>query len=232
MIGVSPGPWHVVARWAVWRHGGVLIPIFERAPAHQLIDQIERTETALIIADERHTTLKQVAGQCGTDIISIDPNIPSSNSSLEPVPVNDDDLAQLLFTSGTTGRAKIVCQSHGNLKAQIATLTGSWSISSHDHILHCLPLHHIHGIVNALECPLWNGAAVTFLDRFEADSVWRHLCCDQTVTIFMGVPAMYAKLIEAYERVSLEKQLPKNLSENRWMVRGKRNAEMLAAGCG
>ena len=67
--------------------------------------------------------------------------------------------------------------------------------------LHALPLHHVHGLVNALLTPLSVGASVCFLDRFSALGVWRALIESPDIAVFMGVPTMYAKLLAAWENM-------------------------------
>ncbi|KMS94354.1 hypothetical protein BVRB_022250, partial [Beta vulgaris subsp. vulgaris] len=72
MLGVSPGPLHAAARWAVWQHGGVLVPVFERSPRHQLSEQLQRTNAQLIIVDSRHRTLLELANDACIGSINID----------------------------------------------------------------------------------------------------------------------------------------------------------------
>lgn len=86
-------------------------------------------------------------------------------------------------------------------------LVDAWRLSSSDLLLHTLPLNHVHGIVNAMLCPLTVGAKITMLPKFDANSVWSHLLginpkfSDKKINVFMGVPTMYMKLIEEYDRV-------------------------------
>ena len=107
----------------------------------------------------------------------------------------------ILYTSGTTGRPKGVVTTHGNLEHQIESLVDAWGWRADDRILHVLPLHHTHGIVNALLCALWSGAACVMLPRFDAVEVWRRLAGDPRggITLFMAVPTVYAKLVAAWE---------------------------------
>ncbi|XP_071543785.1 malonate--CoA ligase ACSF3, mitochondrial [Panulirus ornatus] len=112
--------------------------------------------------------------------------------------------AMIIYTSGTTGPPKGVVLSHKNVLSQMSCLHQAWVWTSGDTILHCLPLHHVHGIVNALLCPLYVGARVVMLPNFSAPSVWSELLSLDTpvqsrVNLFMAVPTMYAKLIEEYE---------------------------------
>ena len=76
-----------------------------------------------------------------------------------------------------------------------------------DNILHVLPLHHTHGIVNALLCPLSAGAQVTMLPDFSADLVWKLLAAaDNDISVFMAVPTIYAKLVEAFGKAGIGRE--------------------------
>ncbi|MYI46935.1 MAG: AMP-binding protein, partial [Gemmatimonadetes bacterium] len=105
--------------------------------------------------------------------------------------------ALLIYTSGTTGRPKGALTTHHNLTAQITTLTAAWGWTASDRILHTLPLHHIHGLVNALACALWSGAACEFGSGAPA-STWDRLASGE-ITLFMSVPTVYTRLIRAWE---------------------------------
>ena len=94
---------------------------------------------------------------------------------------------------------------HAATRHQVESIARAWEITDRDRVLNALPLHHVHGIVNALLCPLWHGAAVEILPRFDADEVWRRFSRLRT-TIFMGVPTMYVRLIRAWERMSPERR--------------------------
>jgi malonyl-CoA/methylmalonyl-CoA synthetase len=116
-------------------------------------------------------------------------------SNLQP-----EDGALIIYTSGTTGRPKGAVHTFKSLDAQINALISAWEICPSDNILHTLPLHHIHGIVNALYCPLAAGGTVTMLPKFSPTEVWKHLK-DTTVppiSVFMGVPTMYSFLLNVY----------------------------------
>lgn len=78
----------------------------------------------------------------------------------------------ILYTSGTTANPKGVVLSYSNLSAQASCLLDAWKWSSDDVLLHTLPLHHVHGIVNALLCPLYAGAKTIMLKKFNANTVW------------------------------------------------------------
>lgn len=102
-----------------------------------------------------------------------------------------------------------VVLSYKNLHSQVTTLIDAWKWSSSDIILHTLPLNHTHGIVNALMCPLYIGAKCTMLPKFDSNAVWSHLLAINTsttdrISVFMGVPTMYAMLIEEYEKIFMK----------------------------
>lgn len=83
-------------------------------------------------------------------------------------------------------------------------MSEAWRWRSSDRILHALPLHHIHGLVNALLCAHHNGAAVEFMS-FKSPRVWATLA-RRTPTVFMGVPTMYSHMLRTYEQGTPEQQ--------------------------
>ncbi|XP_064640453.1 malonate--CoA ligase ACSF3, mitochondrial-like [Lineus longissimus] len=113
--------------------------------------------------------------------------------------------AMLIYTSGTTGRPKGVVHTHGSLHAQIEMMRIAWAWSKADTILHVLPLHHVHGIVNCLMTPMSCGATCVMLPKFDAKQVWSQLLDPvgengARINVFMAVPTVYAKLIEYFEK--------------------------------
>ena len=88
-------------------------------------------------------------------------------------------------------------------------MLGTWAWARDDVILHVLPLHHIHGVVNCLLCPLSIGATVKMLPKFDAAEVWHLLLAedidqDKGVNVFMAVPTIYVKLIQKYDELGLK----------------------------
>ena len=127
----------------------------------------------------------------------------------------------ILYTSGTTSRPKGVVTSHANIATQVTALVEAWQWSPDDRILLCLPLHHVHGIVNVVSCALWSGAMCEMLPHFDANAVWERIAGGE-LTLFMAVPTIYVKLIAAWEASSPErrKQLSAGASRLRLMVSG------------
>jgi malonyl-CoA/methylmalonyl-CoA synthetase len=113
-----------------------------------------------------------------------------------------------VYTSGTTSRPKGCVTTFAAVAHQAQILIDAWKWSSSDIILHCLPLHHVHGLVNALLCPLMSGACIKMLPKFDADEVWKHVSGDAGLipSVFMGVPTMYVRLIATYEKQTPQRQ--------------------------
>jgi malonyl-CoA/methylmalonyl-CoA synthetase len=101
-------------------------------------------------------------------------------------------LAALVYTSGTTGRAKGAMLSHHNLASNALALQTAWGFSGGDVLLHALPIFHVHGLFVAIHCALLSGAPMLWLPRFEEDAVLTAL---PRATVMMGVPTFYGRLL-------------------------------------
>ncbi|MEC8491411.1 MAG: AMP-binding protein [Pseudomonadota bacterium] len=107
-----------------------------------------------------------------------------------------DDLAAILYTSGTTGRSKGAMLSHGNLASNAHALSNEWGWQSSDVLLNALPIFHVHGLFIASHCALLNATPMVFLERFDADEVMARL---PDATVMMGVPTFYTRLLDQSE---------------------------------
>ncbi len=103
-----------------------------------------------------------------------------------------DDVAALLYTSGTTGRAKGAMITHGNLAANALTLHAAWKFVPGDVLLHILPIYHVHGLFVALHTAMLNASTILFCDRFDVSTVIDWL---PDATVMMGVPTHYNRLL-------------------------------------
>ncbi|XP_023951373.2 malonate--CoA ligase ACSF3, mitochondrial [Bicyclus anynana] len=119
--------------------------------------------------------------------------------------------AMLIYTSGTTSKPKGVVWTHRMLSTQISSLHAAWQYCAQDVVLHTLPLHHIHGQLNSLNASLAAGARIRMLPSFVSHSVWARLLGtgereDARVSVWHGVPAMYARLAADYDKMFADKK--------------------------
>ncbi len=103
-----------------------------------------------------------------------------------------DDLAAILYTSGTTGRSKGAMLSHGNLLSNAQVLHKAWGWQRSDVLIHALPIFHVHGLFVASHGALLAGAKMLWLSRFDPRAVVTRL---PEATVFMGVPTLYVRLL-------------------------------------
>jgi malonyl-CoA/methylmalonyl-CoA synthetase len=104
-----------------------------------------------------------------------------------------DDLAAILYTSGTTGRSKGAMLSHENLASNARALVQEWRFTRADVLLHALPIFHTHGLFVATNVILFSGASMIFLAKFDANEIMRLM---PQATALMGVPTFYVRLID------------------------------------
>ena len=112
------------------------------------------------------------------------------------VSCDGDDLAAILYTSGTTGQPKGAMLTHNNLASNSETLVSSWNFTSHDVLLHALPIFHTHGLFVATNVTLLAGASMHFHSGFNVAAV---LAALPQVTVMMGVPTYYIRLLSSEE---------------------------------
>ena len=138
-----------------------------------------RVPHLLTLGEERDGTLLEAAAGC--------------SDRFETVPRAPEDLAAILYTSGTTGRSKGAMLSHGNLASNAQVLHRYWRWRPGDVLLHALPIFHVHGLFVAIHGALLNGSTMLWLPRFDPKAVIERL---PRATVFMGVPTMYVRLLD------------------------------------
>ncbi|NWI20942.1 ACSF3 synthetase, partial [Crypturellus soui] len=201
---------YVVAQWASWMSGGIAVPLYKKHPAQELEYVIQDSQSALVVvAEEYMEKMAPSAAKLGVPVLPLlrsHRDGSASHGALEEVPLPSSSWkgrgAMIIYTSGTTGRPKGVLSTHENVQAVTTGLVDKWEWKKEDVILHVLPLHHVHGVINKLLCPLWVGATCIMLPEFSAQMVWqKFLSSDEPrVNVFMAVPTIYAKLIEYYDK--------------------------------
>ncbi|XP_022908346.2 malonate--CoA ligase ACSF3, mitochondrial [Onthophagus taurus] len=210
---------YVVSQWAIWMSGQIAIPLSPLHPQNLLEYYASDSGAKLIVTTLEYADLMQrVAKNTNTKLHVLDDKLAKNIMQMNPTRKGDMEAglssdfynksnAMILYTSGTTGKPKGVVLSHKNLNSQITGLIDSWRWTEKDSILHTLPLHHIHGIVNALLCPHYIGAKCIMLPKFDANTCWAYLLGintnsdDRRISVFMAVPTIYSKLINEYQKV-------------------------------
>jgi malonyl-CoA/methylmalonyl-CoA synthetase len=112
--------------------------------------------------------------------------------TIAPADRGPDDLAALLYTSGTTGRSKGVMLSQDNLLSNARVLVEAWRFTDADVLLHALPIFHTHGLFAATNVSLLSGGRMIFLPGFDLETVVRFL---PQASVMMGVPTFYTRLL-------------------------------------
>lgn len=202
---VVPSGFHYVAvQWGIWRAGGIAVPLSVYHPKPEMEYVIEDSDAEIVVSHpDFESKLRPVAQTTGKRFL-LTSDVLETESMTLPL-INPNRRAMILYTSGTTSKPKGVVTTHKNIETQIVSLIEAWEWSPEDHILHVLPLHHIHGIINVLTCALWAGATCELLPKFDAEMVWEHIV-KSNLTLFMAVPTIFTKLISFWENSPPEHQ--------------------------
>ena len=209
---LAPAGWdYVVTLWAIWRAGGVAVPLAVSHPAPELRQIIADADPEIVVAHPDFAgVLQPIADQKSVRFIGTRTLTERTTHHAPRTPslpaVPETRRALIIYTSGTTGTPKGVVTTHANIRAQVSSLHEAWGWSGDDRILLVLPLHHVHGIVNVLLGALWAGATCEMLPRFDAERVWDRLASGE-LSVFMAVPTIYHKLIGAFDAAAAERQL-------------------------
>jgi len=136
------------------------------------------TQSVFTLGDDRSGTLLERAVHCA------DTHTPAQKAA--------DDMAAILYTSGTTGRSKGAMLSHGNLLSNAVMLKDYWGWKKGDVLIHALPIFHVHGLFVAIHAALLNGSKMVWFTKFEPKAV---IAAMARATVFMGVPTLYVRLL-------------------------------------
>jgi len=201
LVQVEKSPEAVFLYLACLRAGAVFLPLNTAYRADELAYFLSDAEPKVVVADPSAQALTELARERGiAHALTLDANGAGSladdardkPSTFASVASRGEDLAAMLYSSGTTGRPKGVMLSHANLAANSAALHQVWGFCPDDVVLHALPIFHTHGLFVALGTVLWNGTGMIFHPRFAAEDVLTDL---PRASIFMGVPTYYVRLV-------------------------------------
>ncbi|EPS33005.1 hypothetical protein PDE_07966 [Penicillium oxalicum 114-2] len=195
---------YVATSWAVWAAGGVCVPLCTSHPVKELLYTLHDSDPSLIII---HPTFEKIASKLREALSSpvpfmgLDPLTQNENASLPsftpPFPL--ERRALIIYTSGTTSNPKGCVTTHENITFQASCLVKAWDYRSSDHLIHVLPLHHVHGIINGLTASLLSGTTVEMHLKFEPKAIWERWQNGGTSTMFMAVPTIYSRLNDYFD---------------------------------
>ena len=187
---------------AVLRAGHVFLPLNTAYQAAEIAYFIGNAEPAVVVcAPKNFPWVSRIAFQAGTGhVFTLGDD--RSGSLLErasrcsdahvPARRQADDLAAILYTSGTTGRSKGAMLSHGNLLSNALTLKDYWGWRSGDVLIHALPIFHVHGLFVASHGALLNGSKMIWFAKFDPKATIARMA---EATVFMGVPTLYVRML-------------------------------------
>ena len=191
---------------ATLRAGFVFLPLNTAYQSAEIEYFIGNAEPAVVVCTEKNFGwVSKIAFTAGTKhVFSLSENITGSllersanlSDQHEIATKNSDDLAAILYTSGTTGRSKGAMLTHGNLLSNALVLKDYWGWRTADQggdvLIHALPIFHVHGLFVAIHGALINGSKMIWLSKFDPKVVLEKM---PEATIFMGVPTLYVRLL-------------------------------------
>jgi malonyl-CoA/methylmalonyl-CoA synthetase len=207
---IEKSPLGVALYLACLRKGVIYIPLNTAYTSAELQYFLQDSTAKLLVCDpEKLEALEPLAHQCKIDYVLTAGS--DGNGSLLQMcfaqlqdthieSVDENTVAAILYTSGTTGAAKGAMLTHGNLISNVQTLHQLWGWEGNDILLHALPVFHVHGLFVGVNLSLFNASSMIFLPKFELDQVLDSL---PQATVFMGVPTFYSRMLNS-ERLSTE----------------------------
>jgi malonyl-CoA/methylmalonyl-CoA synthetase len=187
---------------AVLRAGYVYLPLNNAYQASEVEYFIGNAEPAVVVCAEKNFGwVSKIAFKAGTQyVFTLNENRSGSlldraaamSDSHEPAIKQADDMAAILYTSGTTGAAKGAMLSHGNLLSNAQTLKTCWNWQPGDVLIHTLPIFHVHGLFVASHGALLNGSKMIWFSKFDPRAVIARFA---DATLMMGVPTLYVRML-------------------------------------
>ncbi|WP_024515099.1 malonyl-CoA synthase [Bradyrhizobium sp. Tv2a-2] len=193
---------NLVLYLATVRAGAVYLPLNTAYTLNELDYFIADAEPSLVVCDPAKAEgIKAIAARVGARVETLDSHGKGSlteaaskaSPAFETVQRGNDDLAAILYTSGTTGRSKGAMLSHDNLASNSLTLVDYWRFTDKDVLIHALPIYHTHGLFVASNVTLFARASMIFLPKLDPDLIIKLMA---RATVLMGVPTFYTRLLQ------------------------------------
>lgn len=202
LVQVDKSPETIALYLGAMRAGLVYVPLNTAYTPEEVEYFLSDAEPAVFVcAPEKHEALAPLARVASVKqvlTLGADGAGTMADAAQDAAPFDDiqirhkDDLAVILYTSGTTGRSKGAMLSHENLSSNAKTLNALWGFSENDVLLHALPVFHIHGLFVALHTAMLSACEILFLPKFDAKEIVKAL---PRATVMMGVPTFYTRLL-------------------------------------
>src|SRR3954452_4286884 len=188
---------------ATVRAGAVYLPLNTAYTLNELDYFIGDAEPSLVVCDPAKADgIGAIGAKVGAKVETLGADgkgslteaVATAKPEFETVARADDDLAAILYTSGTTGRSKGAMLSHDNLASNSLTLVGYWGFTDRDVLIHALPIYHTHGLFVASNVTLFARASMIFLPKFDPELIIKLM---SRATVMMGVPTFYTRLLQS-----------------------------------
>ncbi|KJC41830.1 malonyl-CoA synthase [Bradyrhizobium sp. LTSP849] len=193
---------NIVLYLATVRAGAVYLPLNTAYTLNELDYFIGDAEPSLVVCDpSKAEGLTAIAAKVKAKVETLGPDGKGSlteaaekaSSEFATVLRANDDLAAILYTSGTTGRSKGAMLTHDNLASNSLSLVGYWRFTDKDVLIHALPIYHTHGLFVATNVTLFSRASMIFLPKLDSDLIIKLMA---RATVLMGVPTFYTRLLQ------------------------------------
>jgi malonyl-CoA/methylmalonyl-CoA synthetase len=188
---------------ATVRAGAVYLPLNTAYTLNELDYFITDAEPSLVVCDpSRAEGIAAIAAKVGARVETLGADGKGSltdaadkaSPDFKTIARDNDDLAAILYTSGTTGRSKGAMLSHDNLASNSLSLVDYWRFTKDDLLIHALPIYHTHGLFVASNVTLFARASMIFLPKFDPDLIIKLMA---RATVLMGVPTFYTRLLQS-----------------------------------
>jgi malonyl-CoA/methylmalonyl-CoA synthetase len=188
---------------AAVRAGAVYLPLNTAYTLNELEYFIGDAEPSLVVCDPAKAEgIGAIAAKVGAKVMTLGADGKGSlteaaakaSPEFATVARTDDDLAAILYTSGTTGRSKGAMLTHDNLASNSLSLVDYWRFTDKDVLIHALPIYHTHGLFVASNVTLFARASMIFLPKFDPELIIKLMA---RATVLMGVPTFYTRLLQS-----------------------------------
>ena len=203
-VQVEKSPDAILLYLACIRAGAIFLPLNTAYTPAEIDYFLSDAEPRLFICDPAHVDkLSSIAKKAKVSHIltigtkadgSFLDQVKAASTQFQSIERGPDDLAAILYTSGTTGRSKGAMLSHENLASNARTLVKYWQFTSKDVLIHALPIYHTHGLFVATNVMLLSGGTMLFLPKLDVAQILRLM---NRATCMMGVPTFYTRLLDS-----------------------------------